>query len=421
MIATAGAVGGAVISAAAVSALHLPADSLSGLAIGTAGLGVGTLTGVIATTRAAQLWPREPLASLYRSAERVGTLLRIVDPTESRLFEKLDRDLDTSPLPQTWKVRRAVKDISLKVPIGTKRAGKFLEDLDQIEKNFHPSVDATTFGRPSAEAIDTIKRANRALRVNTSIIEPAIVVAFIHMAKETGIPLELHYAPINGVAQIDLASSHLSQAEPFDVMCVATAPFLYFEANGAPGAFQTEYRATLPIHKEEQFVLRKKTKRSSLIGDLSDVESIRFLEASSAEEQFVRIRRATGRKYNPEELHLGDLPTIGDDLEDIEAAVMYEPAASIMLRSGKLIPVPRFGYELWIMLFLHEQVTKDSQLARAIVECFVAAWAHCAADRPYNRQIIKQHDGLLKAFQHATFVAPSWTEPLLTGVMSESS
>jgi hypothetical protein len=396
-----------LLGAAGGGAAGYAADRLLNLPPGTASI-LGVIAGGAISIEAAKHWPDLRQSDLARASDEVLAALSLIDPAELNFSRKLDDDLfpENTPLPETFVVKEALEDLHRKIPIGTKAAGKFRADLQAVKENYDPSHGATRLGVPDPEAVALLRGLDRPIRADCTSIEPAVLAAVGTMRDRFGIPVQIGTDSINGRHQVLQAGARLDSGDPFDLILCATAPFLFYSIKGAEGAFQDQYRFLLPIHKERQYLLRKPARGIDENSGLSGIRVIRFLELSSAEEQFQFIRIATRTKYTPRELHLGDIPLIANALRDDEAIVLYEPAASAAMRAAGLIRVagPISDYDVWIGMFGASELVSQPKLRWALVECFVAAWVFCDRHRKEARFTLSAIDGALEAFRAATAI-----------------
>jgi hypothetical protein len=221
------------------------------------------------------------------------------------------------------------------------------------------------------------------------------------------VPLSIFFDDINGVAQIKTANQRIEAAKPYDVMITAVAPLLSSDARCGGPSMRDLYEFLLPVHREDQHLVRSKLKDGDKFPGLKGIDEVGYLDASSCEEQYIGIKKDIGAGLKGVSWGISDLPSLLNGLEGNRAAILYDPPASRLIRAGLVVPIAGFDYRLWISMFaFSETLRKRGQIRNALVEAFVASWVYCRAHTPHAWGLLMSDKRIMTAFRRALLVGP---------------
>ncbi len=360
-----------------------------------------TTAGALALMSAAKALPSFSVRNWELPQVRsIGSFPKILSPDAIRLLDTINANLTNSPLPGRSDVLDALDDLRRKANRFGRKANSIAPAVRNIHASYRPSLSVAE-GMADRESVQKLRAIPRLLKVSCSIAEPAVLAALLHMRNAIKIPLEISYKEINGVAQAVIGSEMVDAGSPFDFMIAPNAPFLSCSARGGREELRDLYELLLPVHREHQHLLVSKRSKS---GDFAGIEKIDFLGDSSCEEQYRGLRDNLNAK--PVEWGLSDLPKLRGGLDGNEAVILYDPAASRIVKAGLAVSVKSQGYDLWVSLFGLRETIQRLQIARPFVNAFVASWVHCRVNRSDAWDLVAADDEIMEAFRKALLVSP---------------
>ena len=329
----------------------------------------------------------------------IGWRPMILSADESRMYTKFEVDFSESPLPRRALIMDEIVDVRVKAArLGGDRVKRLEEGIEILEQSYNPSEDVAWRGIPEENKIEALRAIP--LLTSCSVIEPAVLAALLDMKTRLKIPVDINYTDINGVAQLRSANEKVSAGKPFDIIITANAPLLCSEGGSGGPPIRDLYEFILPIHHERQHLLRAKLKDGDKFPGLKGVERVNFLGGSSCEEQYLALGDATGASIKGREWSISDLPGLSG-LEGDQAAIVYDPIASRLLKSGRFVSIPGHRYSLWISMFALTDTLQQFAIRAALLNAFVSSWVFCKSNRPHAWSLLTGDNKISTAFGDA--------------------
>jgi hypothetical protein len=247
-------------------------------------------------------------------------------------------------------------------------------------KSPHSAKSQAEAYKTGRRLLKLLNKYQRVLRVSCSPIEPSHFVALSSMmsADRHSLPLDLDYASITGVEQIDQCL-HAAVPNPPDFLITAVPAYLL---RGPHYDAFRRYKLLLELHLEKECVLYK---RSFLIPKNGNL----VVYKHSAAEEHIRLNPSLSRTLRPE--FEESFTQLLSATKHAKFIVAWEPLSTVLqVRGWKSLP--NSEHEILIGLFVSsEMLTNYHDIAMMFMDLFLYEWNYCLHNKTYSIARVANH------------------------------